>query len=570
MYFSYFYAVLKQFFTPYIYILLFLTNFQLLFSQEFQLEVLTKDSITNLVVKQLNFKRNYQDIQQLFLEVDSLQLKFELLGYLNNRLDSLVERDSLYTAHFNLGKSTKAIRIFYDSGIIAEKTIGSFAKKVTDQYVETNIANLPTLMHQFVSHFENQGKSFTRIFLSNIAINENILTAILNIETSNRRNVDRIIIKGYENFPKTYLKHFFDLDSKTIFSTQKIKAISERTKALNFVSELKPPEVLFTKDSTYLYLYLKKEKANRFDGLVGFTSDETRNSLNFNGYLDVQLANILNSGESIRLNWRNNGDERQVFNFGFELPYIFQSPFTPELALDIYKQDSTFINTNLDFKVSYLLNYRNRIGLVLNTNSSDNLLDNPIEGVENFSAIHYGVDYDFKVLNNSSLFPVKLYLNASATLGNRKYEGITGSQSQLQFKGHYLWSFNRNNHLFLQNETALLNSDDYLTNELYRIGGVNSIRGFNEESIFASLYTIMNLEYRFSPNDNSYLYSISDIAYTRNALNQTSEQILSLGAGYAFRLNFGLLNLSYAIGKFDDQDFDFNNSRFHLKIVSFF
>ena len=337
-----------------------------------------------------------------------------------------------------------------------------------------------------------------------------------------------------------------------------------------FVSESKPPEVLFTKDSTYLYLYLKKEKANRFDGLVGFTSNESDNNLLFNGYLDLELNNVLNSGETIKLNWRNNGNDRQVFNFGFSLPYIFDSPITPEIRLNLYRQDSTFVNTDFNLALNYLFNYRNSIGLVLDSKSSNNLLDNPIDNVVDFNTVQYGLSYAYRISNSSSLFPDKFYLNTKATLGNRTSEETSVNQSVIDMLAYYLWSFNFKNHLFIQNKTSFLNSNTYLTNELFRIGGVSSIRGFNEESIFASLYTIVNLEYRYSPNNTSYIYTISDAAFLNNELLDTSENLFSLGVGYAFKTNIGLLNISYAIGTFENQNFDFNNSRFHLKIVSFF
>ena len=135
---------------------------------------------------------------------------------------------------------------------------------------------------------------------------------------------------------------------------------------------------------------------------------------------------------------------------------------------------------------------------------------------------------------------------------------------------NYLWSLNFKNHIYLRNDSSVLISDNILTNELFRIGGINSIRGFNEESIFASLYSIVNIEYRYAVNSSSYLFSISDLGYFEDQLNNTSQQLYSLGLGYAFSTNFGLLNLSYAIGKSNNQTFELNNSRFHIKISSFF
>ena len=115
-----------------------------------------------------------------------------------------------------------------------------------------------------------------------------------------------------------------------------------------------------------------------------------------------------------------------------------------------------------------------------------------------------------------------------------------------------------------------MNSDNYLANELFRIGGVNNIRGVNEESIFASIYSVFNLEYRFKPNATSYFYSITDFSYTENDIANQKTNIFSLGLGYALITKAGVLNLSYANGKFDNEPFSIQNSKIHVKIISTF
>ena len=43
------------------------------------------------------------------------------------------------------------------------------------------------------------------------------------------------------------------------------------------------------------------------------------------------------------------------------------------------------------------------------------------------------------------------------------------------------------------------------TNELFRIGGLRSLRGFDEESIFASAFVIGKTELRYLLEQNSFL-----------------------------------------------------------------
>ena len=114
---------------------------------------------------------------------------------------------------------------------------------------------------------------------------------------SESRRIDKVFTKGYPDFPKKFIKHHFKITPKTVFQQKVLANCSKSIKSLDFVREIKKPEVLFTNDSTLLYIYLKKKRANRFDGLVGFTTTETDNKLQFNGYIDLALQNLLNKGE---------------------------------------------------------------------------------------------------------------------------------------------------------------------------------------------------------------------------------------------------------------------------------
>jgi long-subunit fatty acid transport protein len=81
---------------------------------------------------------------------------------------------------------------------------------------------------------------------------------------------------------------------------------------------------------------------------------------------------------------------------------------------------------------------------------------------------------------------------------------------------------------------------------------------------------VFNLEYRFKPNISSYFYTITDFSYAENNLTQTNTNVVSFGLGYAFQTKAGILNLSYALGKFDKEPVSFDNSKIHIKIVSKF
>ena len=79
------------------------------------------------------------------------------------------------------------------------------------------------------------------------------------IKKTETRKIDKIIINGYENFPSGYLSNYLQLKNNSIFNRTKLNKSSDLINTLPFVSEIKPPEILFTKDSTIVYLFLKKD-----------------------------------------------------------------------------------------------------------------------------------------------------------------------------------------------------------------------------------------------------------------------------------------------------------------------
>jgi outer membrane translocation and assembly module TamA len=124
--------------------------------------------------------------------------------------------------------------------------------------------------------------------------------------------------------------------------------------------------------------------------------------------------------------------------------------------------------------------------------------------------------------------------------------------------------------VYLQNTTSLLISDDYVTNELFRFGGINSIRGFAENSIDASLLSVLNTEYRYLINNSTYIHTIIDLGYFENEVIRQKEKLYSFGIGLGVSTKAGLLKFNLANGNIENQAFKFSNSKIHLSLTSQF
>jgi hemolysin activation/secretion protein len=119
---------------------------------------------------------------------------------------------------------------------------------------------------------------------------------------------------------------------------------------------------------------------------------------------------------------------------------------------------------------------------------------------------------------------------------------------------------------------STINGSNVFENELFRIGGNNTLRGFNEESIFASTFSIVNLEYRYLLEENSFLFAFFNGAYYENkAINRNIvDRPFGFGAGMSFETKAGIFSISYALGKQFDNPIEFRSAKVHFGITSLF
>lgn len=426
------------------------------------------------------------------------------------------------------------------------------------------IEDLEFFLQELSFEKEKKGELFSEISLKNIRLERDTLFANIFIKKANKRNIDKIIIKGYTQFSKKNSIQFLNIKTNQIINNDKLEKISENIKGIPFISEIKPPQILFKKDSTLLYLYLKKEKINSFDGIINFSSKENDKGLLFTGHLKLDFNNVFNTGEEFKIAWRASGEKRQSFSIYSKLPYIFNTPITPEIKFKIHKQDSTFLNNSTQINLNYQLKNNINTALSYNSINSNNII-NDLDPLlyQSYKNTFIGFYVSYKKQNKN-----KFYIKLNPSFGNRK----TAANNQRQFKFtsqiNYTYNLNKRNSIYINNTTGLLKSDNLFINELFRIGGANSIRGFDEESIFSSEFSYFNIEYRYKTSLKSYFFSITDLGISKNI--EANETLSSLGFGYNVRNKRTSLKLSLLAGKRGSNDFDFNNPKLIIQLTSYF
>ena len=568
----FFRAILNKKITPYIYILFLSCFSHHILGQENELILVTNDTIQNKIVSEIYYTKKHPQKKDILDEINRILQQVKKRGFFTARIDSISKADKTFSAHINLGKRTNKI-IIINKLKPEERTKlygASQSSKSAIDSIKIKTNEFDDFTNQLLKKIDKLGKSFSEISYINPIMKNDTLIIELTISDSSNRKIDKVIVRGYNAFPEKFISNYFLINTKTVFSKQKLKNISTLTNRLDFIKENKAPEVLFKKDSTHLYLFFDKLGTSSFDGIVNFSSKENGKGLLLNGNLDLKLNNTFNSGEKFEIIWNKVSDEKTDFKINSYVPYLFNSKFSTTLEFNLYRQDSTFINTNFKLNTDYSINQRSHASVLYRSENSNYLLNTLDNEITSYSNYFIGLGYLMKKLSTSNLYDFNNGVNLNLIVGKRKTSLESINQLKLHLSAFANLQINNRSYINIRNESGLLTSKNYLLNELFRIGGANSIRGYNEQSIFTNGYSYSNIEFRYSLDRSSYLYSITDMGAYKESTTKKIKKLIGIGAGYQFKINNNFVNIGYVISTNSGTNTKLNNSTLVVKWTSFF
>lgn len=495
----------------------------------------------------------------------------------NSALDSLA-KNGFYTLQID---SINAKRIYLNKG---KNYKNIWVKNETifknNEYNPTN--NLDSILSKYTEENDKKGFAFSKIELVPQGYINDEQKIELKLNLGEIRKIDEVKSIGYTKLSKGYIKHGLGLKKGRIYNETILNNASSILQSTNHIQQVQFPQTLFRPDSTIVYLYPKKLKSNIFDGILGFGNDEN-GDFKLNGNVQLELNNVFNGLEQIRLNWIGTANKNTTLDIRVKLPYLFKTPIGSETQFKLFKQDSVFVNLDLNERLFYQINPTSSLGANLSYTSSNYLLDdNNLAGnYDDYTKTGIGLSYEYFVTHPLQLMEGKSYLRVLTSSIKRKENNFSleeeiinenSQQYEISLATYRIFQLHKNHFLKASvNFKGLFDeADSFSENELYRIGGFGSVRGFNEESIIANLYGIGSLEYRFLPNNDFYISLFSDYAFIDNKRIDLNTNFLSFGAGLSFLTKIGIFNINYAVGKTENTSFDFKESKIHFGILSQF
>jgi outer membrane protein assembly factor BamA len=441
------------------------------------------------------------------------------------------------------------------------------------------------MMEALISESENRGYPFAAVRLDSLRRSGNEFRASLNLDEGPYISFDSLKVTGDSRIKPKFLSNFLQIRYGEPFSQKKVTEGISQIKTLPYLRWDGAPELSFQNEQATLYLPLTDRKINSIDGIIGFLPNELDgNKLLVTGQVDIALYNVGGRGRNYELHWqRFNQQSQSLLVSGWE-PLLLGTPIDMGLSFSLLKEDTTFLNRDfrLEFgsrilKDGYLKVFtRRQAGDLLAVNGLENLTELPKSGDFRFN--NFGLNYRHLLLDDI-FFPRRgMSVGLEFSIGNKNILQNTAIPPEL-YAGialktlQYYLTAKIEKHFYIRPQWGIwtrlaggfVENQNLFLNDLFRLGGLKTVRGFNENFFFASRYLYLNVEPRFYFDTYSYFMIFADLGSFDNAvLSLPRDDTFSAGMGLSLETGNGVFNFVYGLGRSNTQDFAFSLSKIHF------
>lgn len=434
-------------------------------------------------------------------------------------------------------------------------------------------------------YWSNQGYPFSTVQICDIEKDERGYSTNILVDKGPQIQFDTVFLINEINTSKAYLEKSLSIERGSLYSEKSFRKLNNSISRLQYISLEKEPDIAFEDGLATIYLDLREENTNSFEGILGLLPNQSSGNVLITGYLDLALNNLFQSGKEFKFNWNRFDSKSQSIDLEYTHPFFLDTKLIFDLDFSLLKQDTTFFNQqfgistgsylgNVGFwNIGYSRTNANLISSQPEVIKSENILDFKTDQYR-FTASHNNYDASFgykggwKISASSALGQKRMIRNLNLDESFYDTIKIKSSLINLELKGKYQKIIQKQLAIYQQLDFGAIYNEQVLNNEMYRIGGLMSLRGFNENFFFASQYALSRLELRQYFERKSYFMILYDQLIYKNAFQKDNP--FGLGVGFTIASSNSLFNFAVALGKSEGIPMDVSNAKIHFGYTSQF
>lgn len=589
-------------------------------AQTYELEVRLLDAPSEWLERQrLSLKEEAMDSSDVGRELQGVLRYLHGRGYLMASVDTIFWSADKAEAFLMRGQRYEWAQL--RNGNVSENLLSAVGyRERFYENVPFSYRELSRLQEKLLDYLDNHGYPFAQVYLDSIRVGDADIAARIYCDrgplmtfgalevTGKRRSGRKERADGKKvRIQKGFLSSYLGIKEGKLYSEKLVQKLQTRLQALRYLQSYQAPYIVFQDNEATVNLFLMDRPSSRIDVLLGLLPSldpvTQQQRFDFTGTIDIDLVNPFGTGKRLQFQYEQLTLGVSDLMLRVQFPYLFQTPLGVDAAFKLYRRDSSFIDIIGDVGVQYFFNGNSYLKAFW-LNTTTNLISIDLERVRQtrrlpnqldlqnsaFGVEFYydGLDYLYnprkgfevsfsgsvafkEVRRNTQIEELQDPQDASFSFASL-YDTLQTNSVQYRFLAKYsqfigLWKWST---VMLRYQGGLVWSQAALyDNEAFRIGGTQRLRGFDEESIFATWYNIATLEWRFLFGRNSYAYVFGDVGYVERQTVGTGTRDVpyGVGVGVALETKVGIFALSYALGSQQGNPIQFNSGKVHFGYV---
>ncbi|WP_119845600.1 BamA/TamA family outer membrane protein [Reichenbachiella sp. MSK19-1] len=490
-------------------------------------------------------------------------------GYWLSSMDSITWREGQVEAYYYLGSRYE--RVLFE--LRSDQVIEQERRLSRDK---NSVAQVNKRIEGILSHYEDNGYPFASVVIDSSVVHDQALYLWLEIDPGMLIRFDSLEVVPAGVLKERFVSRYLGLNYGHYYSESRVLDIGNKLENIPAV-KLKAMESTFSLQRSQIKLELERQKVNYFDGILGLVPSANGSSrVDITGELNLSLKNLFQSAKQFELHWERYTTNSQRLEIHYLHPAFLGMPLDLFLGYDQLKQDTLFSNRSLKAAFDYYpsgrmklrTSYENELGNELNDDSGES---------GSFKIDYYGLSGEYWRLDDRVTPRQGIALAFDTQVGYKDIRldtvaDVETTQYRLSAKVRYYQPVRRRSVLHVAVSGGWMESDVLYLNDLFRLGGLRSIRGFNENEFYAGSYVYTNLEWRFYIENKSYLLAFYDQGWMSYDIvrGSFSDRPSGVGLGMQFDAAGGSFLMLYGLGRRENQGFSFDSSKIHFGYSALF
>lgn len=345
-----------------------------------------------------------------------------------------------------------------------------------------------------------------------------------------------VIVHGDSSLSPSLVARWIRFRKDEPFSVSASDRIPDLLESLPFAGQLRSSELEWFGNQAIVHVYLRKSGTNSLNGIIGLLPGQSDGRLMLTGNAEADFTNLLNRGIGLSLRWARFAASSQSLFLDLRAPALTYSGLGISGQFELFRQDSLYFRQRARAEIGIGAGglWQIRFGLQ-SVNSSQNQPGIRIRQSAGSLVLGLGMES----VAAGRIAPARKFFHAVFLPGikNIVRDGIgkRTAQHEIRIQGAApLWHPPGRFWLRSSLDLAWLQSESLTLADQFRIGGLRSLRGFNENQFFTSSHALMGIQPQVLL-DQKFLFSV----FAEGLMYQTELQWSGLKA-YRYALGFGM------------------------------